>query len=206
MGAISAELDAEGVNLLFHFTHVANLPSILGLGGLCSKGELERRHAWPCARPGGGEVSHLLDRRVGNWDLVPMNLTANTPMLYQKRCQEDAYAVVAVNTIVADRDGVVFTNRNAVAGDQRRLSGMDGLELIDFGVITGQPRPWDREGWVIPVQAEILAPRFVELVTFHGIVFPTDALLASTRTQGGDPLEEIDCVVFPELFPEILQA
>src|SRR5439155_23114198 len=82
---ILQKLRQERIGALFHFTSVENLPCIARLGALCSKATLQQRGMWPCADPGGNELSHSLDARNDNWDKLSVYWTPNTPMAYRKK-------------------------------------------------------------------------------------------------------------------------
>src|SRR5258708_6649881 len=72
--------------------------------------------------------------------------------------------------------GVVFTDSNAAGtSDQLRGEGLAGLNNIKFDVIRSIPRPWDREGWLRPVQAEVLVPGSIPFAYVSEIVFISDA-------------------------------
>ncbi|MEW6377874.1 MAG: hypothetical protein AB1502_19045, partial [Thermodesulfobacteriota bacterium] len=63
-------LDKYGIKNLYHFTAVDNLTIIAECGGLWSKQRLERAELLGKTIPGGNELSHKLDKSLGNWDKV----------------------------------------------------------------------------------------------------------------------------------------
>jgi hypothetical protein len=173
---------------LYHFTSIANLRLIHEMDALCSKAVLETAGCWPCPEPGGNSLSHSLDSVNGNWDKVSLSFTPYTPMVYQrKRARHLCFFVLKVE--VAAYAGVIFTDRNAASKrGQRRDEGLTGLELVDFTAFRSH-RPWDREKWFEPVQAEVLVPGKVPLGDVMEVVFVSDASLQEgERVWGAHPL------------------
>src|SRR5579884_212127 len=152
--AIHTRLTKEGIKALYHFTSVENLPSICQTQALCSKQTLEGKRLWPPPSTGGKGPSHSLDRYKGNWDKVSLSLTPHTPMIFHRK-KEQHLCFLLVSLEVATWLGVEFTDTNAArTTNYHRGQGLSGLNYIKFDVIRATPRPWDREGWVYPVQAE----------------------------------------------------
>jgi hypothetical protein len=173
--AILARLKHEGITALYHFTSVENLLGICQMGALCSKQRLEDAHRWPCPVPGGKGPSHSLDRSIGNWDKVSLNLTPHTPMAYWRK-REQHLCFILVNPKVATWSGVVFTNSNAAGTtNQLRSEGLAGLNNIKFDVVRSIPRPGDREGWLRPVQAEVLVPDSIPFAYVSEVAFVSNA-------------------------------
>ncbi len=171
---IIERLQKEGIEQLYHFTSVENLAGIASAQALCSKQVLESAGRWPPPEPGGNELSHNLDRSIGNWDKVSFNLTPSTPMAYRFRQRAHAcYCLVPAS--IAGRGGVVFTNANAAGFEQVRGEGVQGVDLVNFDMVRSNPRPWDREGWFRDVQAEILIPSRVPISEIREIAFVSEA-------------------------------
>lgn len=166
----------EGITGLYHFTSVENLPGIRDAGALCSKQTLERMGFWPPPVSGGNATSHELDRYNDNWDKVALSFTPYTPMAYHRKRQVHLCFFV-LDPGVAALPGVWFTDTNATASDHRRAQGLDGLLLVNFDAIRATPRPWDRDGWHRPVQAEVLVPDRIPLRYVRELLFPTKASL-----------------------------
>jgi hypothetical protein len=178
-GGILARLGAEGVTSLYHFSSVDNLSSIEAAGGLCSKEELERLGRWPPPCPGGNALSHSLDHALGRWGQIALSMTPRTPMAYHRK-KEEHLCFLRISPSVAGETGVVFTDTNAAAYAARAGEGLLGLDLVDFVAIRSSPRPWDRDGWVKPVQAEVLVPTFIPLAEVESVAFVTEV----SRTEG----------------------
>lgn len=119
----------------------------------------------------------ILDRYIGNWDKISLNFTPHTPMVFYKK-QQQHLCFLLIRPEVASWLGATFTNSNAAkTTNQLRQQGIAGLNNIKFEAIRAIPRPWDREGWVQPVQAEVLIPDQVPLEYISKIVFVSKASL-----------------------------
>lgn len=192
---------------LYHFTSVENLSLIAQVGALCSKQTLEDQGRWPCAEPGGDDLSHRLDRSNDNWDKVALSYTPRTPMAYRRKpLRHLCFFVVRLDA--ACLDGVIFTDTNAAATSRavRRGEGLAGLDVVDFAAIKSQPRPWDREGWVNPVQAEVLIPDCVPLDLVERVVFVSMASLEEGRRLWGanpSPAFIVDRPTFADMRDEL---
>jgi hypothetical protein len=183
---IAQRLSRERITALYHFTSIENLDLIRQMGGLCSKQVLEDAGQWPPPEPGGNELSHNLDRYNNNWDKVSLNFTPHTPMAYRKKPGSHLCFFI-VNTDVACRSGVVFTDSNAAStGNQQRDEGLSGLNLVNFGAIRSRPQPWDRDGWVRPVQAEVLVPDRINLSDVLKVCFVSQASLEEGQRMWGN--------------------
>lgn len=178
---ILARLAREQVIALYHFTSVENLSGIFQTQALCSKQTLFNLKRWPPLVPGGNLLSHNLDRHIGNWDKISLNLTPHTPMVYHKK-QQQHLCFLIIRPEVAAWQGVVFTDSNAAnTTNQMRGGGIAGLNNITFEAIRAIPRPWDRAGWVRPVQAEVLIPDQIPLEYISKVVFVSKASLMYTE-------------------------
>jgi ssDNA thymidine ADP-ribosyltransferase DarT-like protein len=187
-GQILRRLRQEEITALYHFTSIENLRLIREMGALCSKFVLETAHSWPCPEPGGNNLSHSLDSIRGNLDKVSVSFSPYMPMVYhKKRSSHLCFFILKVE--VATHPGVLFTDRNAASTQgQRRAAGLSGLDLVDFRAFRSH-RPWDRAGWIEPVQAEVLIPGKVPLGDVREVVFARDASLQEGERVGG-------CILF----------
>jgi hypothetical protein len=182
--ALSQKLVSEGIKNLYHWTCVENTPSIRQTLALCSKARLEEQGLWPSPKPGGNELSHDLDRHRDNWDKVCLNFSPYTPMCYHKK-RESHLCFFVIKPEVATWEGVVFTNTNATSNDHERGIGLEGLTLVNFGAVKIAPRPWDRAGWVIPVQAEVLVPVEIPIDYVDHVAFVSIASLKEAERLWG---------------------
>ena len=151
--------------LLFHFTHMANLESIVRNGLSCDAhaqdGQLqvevgnqdikERRRSRMVPVPPGGVVA----------DYVPFYFAARSPMLYviwrgqvptYQAGQEDVvYLVTTIERVAASGIPSVFTDRNATLGYAEfsdYLGEIDSVidwDLMEAMIWKDQPGDWDRK-------------------------------------------------------------
>lgn len=173
---ILRRLQQEKIAVLYHFTSIENLPCIRDMQALCSKQLLEDEGRWPCAAPGGDDLSHSLDSYHGNWEMVSCNFTPRTPMAYHKK-QQHHLCFFVIQIDIAAFNGVFFTDANATANGHERAEGLAGIELVNFAAIRSSPRPWDKEGWVRQVQAEVLVPDCIMLDYVIEVTFVSEASL-----------------------------
>ncbi|HYT43305.1 MAG TPA: DarT ssDNA thymidine ADP-ribosyltransferase family protein [Methylomirabilota bacterium] len=175
--AILVRLKREGITALYHFTSVENLHGICQMQALCSKQTLENERRRLPLVTGGNPLSHSLDRSRGNWNKVSLNLTSHTPMVYHRK-REQHLCFFVISPEVATWSGVVFTDANAASNTHRREEGLAGLNNINFEAIRALPRPGDRDGWVRPVQAEVLVPDRIPLEHVSHIAFVSKASMS----------------------------
>ncbi len=199
---ILKSLRQKGIQALYHFTSVENFPTLREAGAICSKQTLERLHLWPPPKPGGNQLSWELDRYNDNWDKVSLSFTPYTPMAYLKK-PEHHLCFLIIDPVVASWEGVWFTDSNGTkTGDQKRGQGMQGLNLVNFDAIRGRPKPWDKDGWVRPVQAEVLVPDCVPLGQVTQVAFISKASLREGDRlwgQGAHPPFVVNGDVFRDL-------
>ena len=198
---ILQKLREERISALYHFTSIENLPWIREMKALCSKQALEGMGRWPAPEPGGNPLSHDLDRHYGNWDRLALNFTLFTPMAYWKK-REKHLCFFILSIEAAALDGVSFTDTNAASTGQRSGEGLEGLLLVDFAAIRSRPRPWDKEGWHRPVQAEVLVPDRVDLEYVQEVAFVSRASLEEAERLWG-PSSHPPFAVAPRCFEDI---
>jgi len=181
---ILRRLRQEQIAALYHFTSIENLPCIRDMQALCSKQLLQDRGQWPPLVPGGDTLSHNLDRYHDNWGMVSCSFTPRTPMAYRRKPKSHLCFFVVQIDVAAFR-GVVFTDMNGTANDHRRAEGMAGIDLVHFDMINSFPHPWDKEGWVRYVQAEILVPPCIMLDYIKEVTFVSQASLQEAERLWG---------------------
>lgn len=188
----------RGVHFLYHFTDVANLPSIAQHDGLLSWEEQGRR-GFRAPSPGGTATSRQLAAENGDTDRISTSIAPNTPMLAVRLRDGHRMAMILLTPAVTEVPGVLFTSTNAVANDHWRAEPPKGFGAIDFKIATG-PVDIGNPAWKRAVQAEVLVPRHIPLEGFVAVAFRTemdrDASLASAAFPPTLPL-----VVEPDLFP-----
>lgn len=171
--AILARLQQEGVTSLYHFTSVENLPDICREQALLSKEKLIAKGLLSRIDSGGNDLSLGLDQRNDNWNKVSLGLTPYLPMAYYRK-RERHLCYFLIRPEVAAWSGVVFTDTNATSNDHKRGEGLEGLNLINFGIIFSIARG-DKEVWKRYVQAEVLVPEDVPFDYIPKIVFVSQA-------------------------------
>jgi hypothetical protein len=123
---------------------------------------------------------------------------------HRKRAQHLCFFLIKPE--VATWSGVLFTDSNAAGTtNQLRGEGLAGLNNIKFDVIRAIPRPWDRGGWIRPVQAEALVPDSIPFTYVSEIGFVSRASLDYTELLC-DGLSHPTFSVIPQLFTDSWRA
>ncbi|RKY81849.1 hypothetical protein DRQ11_14950 [candidate division KSB1 bacterium] len=185
---------------LWHFTDIRNLSLIKTLNGLRSKEFLENKGYLKNVICGGNELSHQLDRELGNWDKISLNFTPHTPMVFHKK-KELHLIFIEIDPVVATFEDVYFTDCNATRrrNGQIREKEIKGLLSIKFDMINGAPKPYDSD-WIKYVQAEVLVPHHIPVEYFKKIHFISEASLrlGEYLWSGNHPI----FTVTPEVFAD----
>lgn len=196
-------LRKNGINSLWHFTDIKNLPHIRELGGLRSKEYLERKGYWGrnILFPGGDNISQNIDRKLGNWDKISLNFKPYTPLTYIKK-REKHLAFIEIDPEVAACENVYFADCNAARtrNKQKRGKGMKGLSYVRFDIISGPPELRNQD-WHKYVQAEVLVPHHIPISMFKAIHF-----ISNASREYGESLWTKRCDLFcvnPETFYDI---
>ncbi|MGE3725130.1 MAG: DarT ssDNA thymidine ADP-ribosyltransferase family protein [Candidatus Sericytochromatia bacterium] len=156
---IQTRLAQEGIENLWHFTSIKNLPLIKGRG-LYSKQKLETEELFSQVITGGNQESIEADRQRGNWNLVSLAYTPSTPMFYHTK-QANHLVYWEIDPAVACFEGVIFTNKNALKklNGTTRKPGIAGLNEVQFNYF--KPNQTFSKDWREFVQAEVLIPEMV---------------------------------------------
>lgn len=168
-------LEKNKIHSLWHFTDIRNLPLIYELQGIRSKKYLEENGYLDRVYCGGNELSHNLDKSLGNWDKISLNFTPHTPMAYRKK-REAHLVFLEIDIEVATFEDAIFTDCNAtrIRNCQLREKGFEGLKNVKFDIINGLPNPGDQK-WKKYVQAEVLVPDFIPLTRIKAVHFISHA-------------------------------
>ena len=170
-------LNENGIKSLWHFTDIKNLPYIRKLDGLRSKEYLEKNDYWKknVIFSGGDDISHDLDRRLGNWDKISLNFKSQTPIAYIRK-RERYLIFIEIKPEIAAYKDVYFTDCNAARtrNSQKRGKGLKGLNYVNFSMISHPSEPWNQD-WQKYVQAEVLVPHNIPLSMFKAIHFISNA-------------------------------
>ncbi len=202
--AIASQLRKEGITALYHFTPIKNLQGISKRQALCSKKLLAELGDWPVPEPGGNTLSHVLDGGGGNLDMVNLNFSPHTPMAYNAKSATHL-CFFEILTAVACWEGVMFTDTNAARrrNGVKKGKGLDGLALVNFGMIRSRPQPGNRD-WHRLSQAEVLAPEKIPMEFVSKVVFVSEASrnegqrLWSTNTRPTFDISTIPFASYPE--------
>lgn len=177
---IKRSLNSYGIQRLYHFTSIDNLPIIANCGGLWSKDRLEKKGILPKVKTGGDKKSQELDREFGNWNRIHLCFCPNTPMAYCKQQEGDHFCYVLIDPVVALWDGVFFSNTNAARkhDKHKQEQGLEGIKLVEWKTIINTLNGiWDadKSKWKWNVQAEVLVPEEIPVNYVQSIVFISQA-------------------------------
>lgn len=151
---------------LYHFTDIANLPSIAEHGILSKQQAVEK--GITIAAPGGNELSHDLDVYKGLEDFVNLCFTTSHPMCHiaHRDGRIPAPQYLPINPDVLKIAGVKITLGVANKFGTELLDVENGLEQLDKEVLYTRT-DWDDPGIQARLQdaekCEILVPKIVPI-------------------------------------------
>lgn len=175
-----------------HFTHVRNLPSIIGDGLFADTGSRAARTVVEVGEPGIKESRRQRAVPAGPGgvvgDYVPFYFAPRSPMMsaihhgrvaaYQQGCDDLVYLVTDVETLGFHDLTLVYTDRNAaaaVADFADDLGRLDGL--VDWALM--RERYW----YDTPAEPDRRERRMAECLA-HRLVPWTAFLQVAARTEG----------------------
>jgi len=146
-------------NHFYHFTDIANLPTIREFG-LLSKTQLSERGVI-CPQPGGNAESNEKDAEQGISDYVSLCFTREHPMAYHcrndRRHTDQHYLFIDPKVILID--GVKVSLSVANSHDAKLLHPDEAIEEMDLEVL------YERTNWKdIGVQERLKKARKYELL------------------------------------------
>ena len=123
------------VTKLYHFTDRSNLQSIKQNGGLYSWHYLLNNNI-AINRPGGDNLSRMLDSRHGLQNFVRTSFCKDHPMLYiaKKDDRIDNAVILEIDPIVVTLYDTMFSNENATKNGHLKGATFEDLERIDIGI------------------------------------------------------------------------
>lgn len=199
-------LTQNGIDRLYHFTDFENLESIVQNGGLYSWLECEKKGI-NVSKPGGGDLSRVLDRRKGLEDYVRLSFAHEHPMMHvaMREGRISSPVILEIDPEVALLEGTKFSDRNAASNDAIIGYGQDGLRNIKFDVVTKSCHYYDlEEDEKKYYQAEILVENFIPLKYITNIgIFSLLKKLHDIRTCHNSILE--DYRVLKDVFLQFLR-
>lgn len=146
-------LVANGVCALWYFCYLDNLPSVLAHGLLCRNEAKRLPHAsFAEDSVQGRRRERAIETSRGRLrsvhDLVPLYLTSRTPTLYARREDQDRFVFLRlpVGAVLAPDVEFAFSDGNLGAHATGRFAHQNDLSNIDFGVVTAERWPGDRDG------------------------------------------------------------
>jgi hypothetical protein len=129
-------LQEKNITKLYHFTDRANLQSIKQNGGLLSWAYCKQNNI-AIPRPGGSELSWVLDRQKGLQNYVRLSFVADHPMLYV--AQNDGRIVnpviLEISTDVIFKKETKFATRNAAKSGVMANGTIEKFNAIKFSVL-----------------------------------------------------------------------
>jgi len=172
-------LRKNGVQSLYHFTHIFNVP-LIAEHGLLSKKLLRQRDLWGKIIPGGNEVSQKEDARRGNDDYVSLAYTPYFPMAFWRK-REHHICFFEIDVDVVDKNTAFFTQGNATSREHYRDRNPSAvLDPSDLRFILAGPPDRDSPAWDYwhtISQSEVLIPDRVDSSAIKRcVVLTKDAL------------------------------
>ena len=173
-----AEYRRYGIDFLYHFTHVDNMPSIR------EHGLLSHNAAQPVV---SADISNpnVQERRADKsvfgrplHDYVPLYFNPKNPMLFVLREHQDNLVILLLDRGLLVQDGVVFTDGNAASDPTNFFTDVSRLDDLDWDCIRSEY--WNDYPDGIRIRcAEILVPHAIPFGEIQRIRVRT----SSTRTR-----------------------
>jgi hypothetical protein len=107
------------------------------IGGLYSWDYMERK-GFNIPKPGGDQLSRMLDQRYGLHNYVRTSFCSNHPMMYVARNQGriDDPIILEIDPAIVTLKSTLFSNMNATRTGHHKGSGLGDLKKIKFDVCT----------------------------------------------------------------------
>lgn len=130
-------LHEKGIRCLYHFTDRANLLSIIKHEGLLSWKDCEAQGI-RIVRPGGDSLGKSLDTAKGLEHYARLSFCRQHPMMFAAKHDGRIVdpVIIEIDTKVCELQDTLFSDINATATNVRLGKGIDGLSLVDFGIVT----------------------------------------------------------------------
>ena len=176
---IAEELQARGVEHLYHFTALPNLQGIAAAGGLFST-RIRHLLRLEVPVPGGDPESRDRDWALDNASFVHLCLSRCTPLRHEfkKRNPDHPLVMFCLSRSLAGADGSRITLTNAISSRaQRSFDPIEALPHLNFDSFHWEPDQSDaqRSQWKHDVQAEVLIPDHIPLSFIQEIVVESEA-------------------------------
>ena len=182
----------NGVQSLYHFTHIFNVP-LIAEHGFLSKKLLLQLGLWGKIIPGGNQVSQKEDARRGNDDYVSLAYTPYFPMAWRRK-REHHICFFEFDVGVVDKNTAIFTRGNATSREHDRNSNLrDVLDESDLRIILAGPPDRDSSDWYYwhtISQSEVLIRNRVDSSAIKRcVVLTRDALEMCSNSRIPFPVE-----------------
>ena len=204
MQLADAEYSRYGIDFLYHFTHVDNMPSIRERG-------LLSHNAAQQAGLVSADISdpNVQERRADKsvfgrplHDYVPLYFNPKNPMLFVRRGIQDHLVILFFDRELLVQDGVVFTDGNAASDSTNFFTDVSRLDDLDWDCIRAEYWNDYPDGTRIRC-AEVLVPDAIPFTKIQRIRVRTsatrdrfDLLMRETRSGQRPPPVGVE----PDLF------
>ena len=177
----------NGTLKLYHFTDRDNLESIIQNGGLYSWADcVEKGITIP--KPGGGDLSRMLDKRDGLERYARVSFVKDHPMMFvaMNEGRISNPVILEIDLEVALWEDTLYADRNMTKNGARVGGGLNDLKAIRFDLFRGR-RYFDMtEDEKMYYKAEILVKNFIPLkyitnIGNFGIPIPTQPKLLQAK-------------------------
>jgi len=127
----------NNVRKLYHFTDRSNIALIKKMGGLYSWDYLERKGV-NIPKPGGDQLSRMLDQRYGLHNFVRTSFCSNHPMMYVAKNQGriDDPIVLEIDPAIVTLKSTLFSDMNATKTGHHKGNSLSDLKKVKFDVCT----------------------------------------------------------------------
>lgn len=165
--SIQSILDANRIDVLYHFTDRSNLLSIFKHNGLFSWKYCEKNNI-KINKPGGIGFGRNLDEYKGIEDYVHLSFCRTHPMMYaaqhDNRIKDPV--IIQISTDVCKLPGTLFSNINATANGVKIIAGVNGLSSVDLEIVKRNYSSDFTDDEKAKYQAEVLVKEGVSLKYF----------------------------------------
>lgn len=204
MPITDSEYRRYGIDFLYHFTHVDNMPSIREHGLLSHNaahqaGLVTEDISDPDVQELRGDKS-VFDRPLH--DYVPLYFNPKNPMLYRRRARRDDLVILFLDRELLVQDGVAFSDGNAASGPTNFFNDVSLLDSLDWECIRAEYWNEYQDGTRIRC-AEVLVPDVIPFTKIRHICVRTsstrarfDKLMRETRSSQRPPPVRVD----PDLY------
>lgn len=204
MQLADTEYSRYGIDFLYHFTHVDNMPSIRE-HGLLSHNAAQQAGLVSADISDPNVQERRADKSVFGrplHDYVPLYFNPKNPMLYVRREIQDDLVILFFDRELLVQDGVVFTDGNAASGPTNFFNDVSRLADLDWDCIRAEYWNDYPDGTRIRC-AEVLVPHAIPFGEIRYIRVRTrstrdrfDQLMRETRSGQRPPPVGVE----PDLF------